>query len=276
MLAGFGGSAVCTFSVQRSTFGVQSLRVAPIAFWLGAPALLAENRPVSSDPESAPPVRAHALTWWQLLMLWPLGLLLRLWTRSLRFEVSPEARAAFDIWDQPVAMVIWHNRLFISGEIIRRCRHGHPFYGLISASKDGAWLAAFFRMAGIGAVRGSSSRGAREAVMALIDVLRNGHDIGITPDGPRGPRYEFKPGGYIVARRANVPMLLIGAQFSRARHLRSWDEFAIPMPFSRVRICCERVLPESLPRDRDEALAELTRAMHRLNGEDALSLLQKR
>jgi len=256
------------FSVQRSTFSVCARPARAPAFLLGAPALLAENRRVSSTTEPAPPVRVHSLAWWQFAILWPLGLLLRLWARTLRFEVSPEDRAAFDLWDQPVALVIWHNRLFISGEIIRRCRRGRTFYGLISASKDGAWLAAFFRMLGISAVRGSSSRGAREAVTALIDVLRSGRDIGITPDGPRGPRYEFKPGGYIVARRTNAPMLLIGAEFSRARHLRSWDAFIIPWPFSRVRIRCERVVPDTLPRDREEALAELTRVMMRVNGEN--------
>ena len=222
---------------------------------------------MSSVAEPTPPIRVRSLAWWQRLILWPFGFALRLWTRTLRFEQSPETQAAFDVWDRPVAMVIWHNRLFISGEIIRRCRRGRTFYALISASRDGAWLAAFYRMMGISSVRGSSSRGAREAVTALIDVLRSGRDIGITPDGPRGPRYEFKPGGYIVARRVNAPMLLIGARFSRARRLRSWDAFMIPLPFSRVHISCERIQPDSLPRDRNEALAELTRVMHRVNGE---------
>lgn len=214
---------------------------------------------------SAPGFRAHTLRGWQWAVLWPLAFLLRMWNRTLRFEVSPEARAAFNHWHEPVAMAIWHNRLFISGEIIRRCRRGKPFYALISASRDGAWLAAFFQVLGIRAVRGSSSRGAREAVGALLDVLRAGHDIGITPDGPRGPRYEFKPGGLIVARRAGAPIMLIGAEFAAASQLRSWDGFYVPRPFSRVTIRCARIDPATLPRDREEALAELARVMRELN-----------
>jgi lysophospholipid acyltransferase (LPLAT)-like uncharacterized protein len=236
------------------------------------PAVSDEPAVPASAPEassSAAPASTHALSGWKLAAIWPLGALLRAWGRTLRFELGPEDREAFNCWDRPVALVVWHNRLFLAAEIIRRCRRGRPFYGLISASKDGAWLAAFFRMVGISAVRGSSSRGAREAVSALIDVARAGNDIGITPDGPRGPRYEFKPGGLIVARRAGAPLVLIGAEFFSATQLRSWDRFYIPRPFSRVRIRCVRVDPASLPRDREEALAEVTRIMMQLNPDPA-------
>lgn len=228
---------------------------------------------VSADPVSPaeaqphPPVRTHHLRGWQKLVLWPLGLLLRAWGRTLRFELDPEDRAAFEIWDRPVALAMWHNRLFLSAEIIRRCRRGKTFHGLISASRDGAWLEGFFRLSKISAVRGSSSRGAREAVSALIEVLRAGHDIGITPDGPRGPKYEFKPGGLIVARRAGAPMILIGAEFSHAKALPSWDGFYVPRPFSRVRIRSRQIDPAALPRDREAALAELTQIMDQLNRE---------
>ena len=227
----------------------------------------AENQGVTDRP--ATPPTAHAITGWKLALLWPLGLLLQAWNRTLRFEVDPEAQAAFEYWDGPAAMVIWHNRLFIGGEIIRRCRRAHPFYGLISASKDGAWLAGFFQMLGMSAIRGSSSRGAREAVTALIDVLRAGHDIGITPDGPRGPRYDFKPGGFIVARRTDTPMILIGAEFFRARQLGSWDGFYVPLPFSRVRIRSVRITPSQLPRDREEALQQLRALMLQINPDPA-------
>lgn len=215
---------------------------------------------------SSPPT-AHKLSIWQRVVLWPLGAVLRLWNRSLRFELDPADRDAFAFSDRPVTLVLWHNRLFVAGELIRRCRGGRPFYGLISASKDGAWLAGFFELLGFFAVRGSSSRGAREAVSALLDVARAGHDIGITPDGPRGPVYEFKPGGLIVARRTRAPMLLMGAQFAHAWQLRSWDRLYIPRPFTRTRVRCIRINPDELPRDRDEALRVLTQLMLQVNGE---------
>ena len=164
-------------------------------------------------------------------------------------------------------MVLWHNRLFMAAEIIRRLRGGQSFHGIISASKDGGWLAGFFQMVGIKAIRGSSNWGAREAVTAMINVAKEGGDLGITPDGPKGPIYEFKPGGLIIARRAKLPMILMGIKFSRVKQLGSWDRLILPLPFSAAEISARQVLPENLPRDRNEALAELSAIMAELNGD---------
>ena len=206
----------------------------------------------------------HEISGWRRLVLWPLGLLLRIWGRTLRFETTDDDRRAYTKKDQPVAMILWHNRLFLAAEIVRRYRGGRPAYALVSASRDGAWLTAFFSLVGMRAVRGSSSRLGREAATALVDTLRAGHDIGITPDGPRGPCYDFKPGAVIVARRTRAPILLIGGEFSRAWRLRSWDRFYLPVPFSRVRMRCELVMPEQLG-DRDAALATLHERLRALN-----------
>lgn len=166
--------------------------------------------------------------------------------------------------DTPVAIVLWHNRLFLAAEIVRRYRQGRPAYALVSASKDGAWLTAFFSLAGMRTVRGSSSRLGREAATALVDVLKAGFDVGITPDGPRGPIYELKPGSIIVARRTKAPMLLVGAEFESAWQLNSWDRFVIPKPFSRVRMRCEIIGNEQLT-DRDGAAKLIEARLHELN-----------
>ena len=183
-------------------------------------------------------VAAHVVSGWRRLLMWPLALLARGWNRTLRFEASEDYRQAMAQSDRPVVFLVWHNRLFVVAEIYRRFRGGQSTYGLVSASRDGAWLAAFFSLMGMKAVRGSSSRGGREAMTAMVDVLRGhgGHAIGITPDGPRGPRYDFKDGGLVVARRAGARVLLIGMEFTSAWRLRSWDGFYLPKPFSRVRL----------------------------------------
>ncbi len=197
--------------------------------------------------------------------MWPLGLLLRLWGLTLRMEAAPADLARYTKKDEPIAIVLWHNRLFMAAEIVRRYRRSRPRpYALVSASKDGAWLSAFFQLAGLRTVRGSSSRLGREAASALVEMLRAGVDVGITPDGPRGPCYDFKPGAVIVARRTRVPMLLIGAEFEAAWRLRSWDRFYLPKPFSRVRMRSELILPEQLA-DRDAALAQLSERLRALN-----------
>ncbi len=95
-------------------------------------------------------------------------------------------------------------------------------------------------------------------------MLRAGHDIGITPDGPRGPIYELKPGAVIVPRRTGAPLLLVGAEFSSAWRLKSWDRFYVPRPFSRVRMRCEIISAAQLA-DRDAGLALLHERLRAIN-----------
>ena len=207
------------------------------------------------SPSAQPPV-IHGLRGWRPLALWPLGLLMRLWGRSLHFQASPETVRCLSKTDQPVAFTLWHNRLFITAEIFRRYRHGRSVYGLVSPSKDGAWLEAFFSLVGIRAVRGSSNKLGREAVSALVDVMKAGHDIGITPDGPRGPIYEFKAGGLIVARRVQAPLLLVGCAYDASWQFKSWDRFHLPRPFSTLRVYCVEV-PSADLADREASAQEL-------------------
>lgn len=204
---------------------------------------------------SRPPV-IHGLRGWRRHALLPLGLLMRLWGHTLHIEASPEARRSLRKIDEPVAFILWHNRLFITSEIFRRYRQGRPVYGLVSPSKDGAWLEAFFSLVGIRAVRGSSHKLGREAVTALVEVMRAGNDIGITPDGPRGPVYEFKAGGLIVARRVHAPVLLLGCDFEASWQFPSWDRFHLPQPFSRIRVYCETIDAADLS-DREASAAKL-------------------
>jgi lysophospholipid acyltransferase (LPLAT)-like uncharacterized protein len=184
---------------------------------------------------------------WRRILLWPLVRLVRVWGRTLRFDISPEEIAIYSRCDVPVAFVLWHNRLFLASEIHRRYRAQRPLYALISASKDGALLTAFFSMVGgLRAVRGSSSNFGREAASALVEAQRSGHDIGITPDGPRGPCYELKAGAVIVPRRTGAPVILVGGEFEAAWRLNSWDHFYLPKPFSRVRLRCELIEHDQL------------------------------
>jgi lysophospholipid acyltransferase (LPLAT)-like uncharacterized protein len=201
---------------------------------------------------------------WRRLALWPVGLLATVWMRTLRFEFPPGEQARFETQDQPVAFILWHNRLFPTAELHRRYRRGRPLHALISASRDGAWLAAFFALMGIHAVRGSSSRLGREALTGLVDVLRRGDDVGITPDGPRGPCYDFKPGALIAVRRTACLPLLVGVEFSSAWRLGSWDKFYLPRPFSRLRVRCVAAAGD-LDADRDAAARAVAEQLRLLN-----------
>ena len=182
---------------------------------------------------------------WRYAFFWPLSVLLRIWGATLRFKITPENLLLISKSDIPTVVIIWHNWLFVASEIIRRYRYHRLMYGLISASGDGAWLTAFLSFAGLKAIRGSSSYRAVTATRELVNQITSGNDIAITPDGPRGPRYQFKPGAALVARQAKSPVLLITGKFHNAWRIKSWDRFYLPKPFSVVEFQCRYF--ENLP-----------------------------
>jgi len=175
---------------------------------------------------------------------------------TLRIAIPAEDLRNLTLQGEPIIFVLWHNRLFVSPEVVRRFRGGHPLCGLVSASRDGAWMSAFLSWGGVSAVRGSSSRLGREAATELVEELRAGNDVAISPDGPRGPLYEMKPGALIVARRAQTRVMLVGIDFESSWRLPSWDGFHLPKPFSRIHVRCVAVEPGALE-DRDEAARQL-------------------
>lgn len=224
----------------------------------------AENISARSPSVATPKPVVRSIKWWQRAALQPVGWLLKVWLRSLRVSASREAIAALSIRDRPLAFTLWHNRLLLTAEVFRRYRQNRPIYALVSPSKDGAWLTAFFALVGMRTVRGSSSKLGREAVTALVDVLRADNDIGITPDGPRGPIYVFKPGVLIVTRRTRTPMLLLGVSFESAWQLPSWDRFILPKPFSGVRFYGRMIETDAMA-DRNAAARHIESLLNEMN-----------
>ena len=220
------------------------------------------------EQDTAPAVGAatkkreiNRVPWWTYAALWPLAQVIRLWLRSLRMRTSPETIAAIAAERGPVIVCFWHNRLIIAPELRRRFRSFQNINALVSASKDGAWLVALFNLLDVGAVRGSSSWRGGQALVELSRKLRAGEGIGITPDGPRGPCYDFKKGPAAIALASGCPVFLVGSKFHKAKRLKSWDGFLIPYPFSKIELTLDIVRPEGeLAGLSDVALADQLRA----------------
>lgn len=104
---------------------------------------------------------------------------------------------------------------------------------VVSRSSDGAVLAALLESWGYSVIRGSSSKGGKESLAAMIDAAKNGRIL-VTPDGPRGPKGVMKPGAVIAAQRSGANLSCCRVQISWKITLRSWDNFAVPLPFSRI------------------------------------------
>jgi hypothetical protein len=105
---------------------------------------------------------------------------------------------------------------------------------MVSESRDGEIIARIIERLGFGTVRGSTTRGGERALVKLAALGRGGFDLGITPDGPKGPRGSAQPGAVLIAARAEVPIVPLGVAASRAWRARSWDRFLVPKPFSEV------------------------------------------
>jgi lysophospholipid acyltransferase (LPLAT)-like uncharacterized protein len=137
---------------------------------------------------------------------------------------------------EPAIGAVWHNRLLIFPIVLRRFVSHRQGAALISASRDGAWIAALVNKVGFDVVRGSSSRQGVTAVLQMADVLASGKDVVIAPDGPRGPAYELGQGIIFLAQRSGAPIFPVNLEYSSAWRVKSWDRFFLPRPFSKVRV----------------------------------------
>jgi hypothetical protein len=160
-------------------------------------------------------------------------ILVRLLGSTWRIRVSHDhdvrrLRAA----KQPIVFMLWH------GELLPLLYHhrGEGVVVMISEHADGEIIAGIAENLGFATVRGSTSRGAARALLGAARVLTDGHDLAVTPDGPRGPAKTIAPGSAIVAQRTGAAVIAARASARSAWRLKSWDAFLIPRPFATVRI----------------------------------------
>lgn len=149
-------------------------------------------------------------------------------------------------------MALWHGRMLIP--VTHFARRG--YHVLVSKSGDGDVSEALLSRVGYGIVRGSSRGGGTKALRALIELLRSGAGIAITPDGPIGPRHSFTPSVAWMAKATGYAVVPCGFVAGSAWRLSSWDRFTIPKPFARVALVFGE--PVHVPREaRDDELAHL-------------------
>jgi hypothetical protein len=132
---------------------------------------------------------------------------------------------------------------------------------LSSQSRDGELMARTLARLGIETSRGSSSRGGMGAMRSLLRKVAEGCDLAFTPDGPRGPLREVQPGIIMAAASTGLPIQPVALAASRAKRLRSWDRFLIPLPFSTVHFVYGEPLQVDRRGDLEQAAAELKRRL---------------
>jgi len=185
--------------------------------------------PPSGKPASAP---APSLDWKTRAASVAGGFIVRLLARTWRIRVV--GREQFDAARKPGVAAIftfWHGQM-----LPLLAEHHRPTTVLISDHRDGEIITQIVSSFGCRAVRGSSSKGAARALLQLSRTLSEGHDIAITPDGPRGPRHAFAPGALVLSQRTRSPIVLLASYADRVWRLNTWDGFEIPKPFARVTV----------------------------------------
>jgi lysophospholipid acyltransferase (LPLAT)-like uncharacterized protein len=174
------------------------------------------------------PGKKALLQWLGLRIVPPIGtLLIRLvyHTSRKRFHL-PET-----IPDDPVVFAFWHGDLLMMPYLYYRFRKTPHANVLISDHFDGRIIASIMRFFRLGTLHGSSNRNAAKVLIAAVRSLKEGYDIGITPDGPRGPRHEVADGIVVMAQKTGAKVIVYSCVPSRFWQLRSWDRFTIPKPF---------------------------------------------
>jgi lysophospholipid acyltransferase (LPLAT)-like uncharacterized protein len=111
---------------------------------------------------------------------------------------------------------------------------GSGAYAIVSPSRDGQLLSAVLASRGIRTIVGSSNQGGMRALREAVRRIKQGHDILITPDGPRGPRRQLKSGLAQLAQLSGAPVVVVNYRQASYVRLKSWDRFIIPLFFTRV------------------------------------------
>ncbi len=167
---------------------------------------------------------------------------------------------------QPVIFAVWHGRMLTPVWWHR----AEGIVVLVSEHADGEALARIMGGLGFGSVRGSSTRGGVRGLKGLVRAGRERHDLAITPDGPRGPARQVKPGLMAAAQLAGAAVVPLSAASTPNWTLSSWDRFVIPRP--RAKVYLEYGPPIRIPADADDG----ERARRRAEVQIALDALTER
>jgi hypothetical protein len=188
---------------------------------------------------------------------------LRLYLSFLRVRVVGEeaAHKQFSKYGRVIAAV-FHQRFLPALAYVTKFRNFKPIV-MISQSRDGELIASLASRLGLVPVRGSSTRGGRDALMAILRALKKNPGVIHIVDGPTGPKGVIKPGLMAMAQVTGAPIFPIIISAEKAWVMRSWDRFLVPKPFSKVTIRWGDPFP--VPRGtRPEQLEELRKQVESL------------
>ena len=167
-----------------------------------------------------------------LIFLPPIGaLLIRLFYYSSRRKFHLPS----SVPDEPIIVACWHGDLFYLPYLYLKLRNKPNAKVIISEHFDGQIIAKITNFFHISTIHGSTTRGGAKVLIKALRTLKEGTDLGITPDGPKGPRHEIVADGIVtLAQKANVKVITLSCVPNSYWQLKSWDRFSIPKPFTHL------------------------------------------
>ena len=183
------------------------------------------------------------------------AMLLKLFSVTL-FRVRYDDRSGVMYTARGYVSVTWHNRLLYFPALFPKCSRLRT-RAVVSASRDGQYVADLISFFGIRSLRGSSKKRGAHALLGAVRALEEGDNVSFTPDGPRGPKYRMSRGPVHLASTQHAAILPISINASRYWQIRSWDNFQIPKPFSTLTVVMGE--PVSIPECHTEEELEAQR-----------------
>lgn len=170
----------------------------------------------------------------QLIISYMLAFYIRLvmWTNRKQYIIHPNAEI-FMRGEQNAIFAFWHGRMMLLPAV----NPARKMWVLISNHRDGRLISQVIARFGQETVVGSSSNGGTEAVRNIVKLLKNGDNISITPDGPRGPNQTAAMGIVTIARLSKKAILPVVFSANKHKRLRSWDRFMVAKPFGKIVFC---------------------------------------
>jgi len=168
------------------------------------------------------------------LLVWILPRLAYALMNLLFFTCKKKFYYQQHVFGTPTLYAMWHGELLMAALAYRHYSqrtHINTVDTIISHHFDGEMIAKLMGFYGAKAIRGSSSKGGVSVLRHALKSLQNGRDVGITPDGPRGPRHSVADGVVALARMKKVPIIAMNCRPTSYWKMKSWDQFCIPKPF---------------------------------------------
>jgi lysophospholipid acyltransferase (LPLAT)-like uncharacterized protein len=163
-----------------------------------------------------------------------------------------------------IIFAFWHSRILMVSYLYQ----GWGAAIMVSQSKDGEIIAQILSRQGHQIVRGSTSRGGARAIAHIIRILKKEKCTGgITPDGPRGPRYKVQPGIITLGKKTGYPVVPISYSARKIKVFDSWDRFVLPAPFTSGTFIYGNpflVPKESNPKEEKELCMQLETELNRI------------